>query len=246
MYVALKVFYLGERFYGAVRQPNLPTVQEELENALKMQGIEARVKFTSRTDRGVSAIDNVAYYRGKAPEVGLLNVHMRDVLAWGVYEGPERPIALKKTYLYVIPEPVDPDRFLGAIEKSFRWEGICKGGEGSPKAEPEVRVEVEGPITLVWFSSSSFCWQMIRRSIGYALSLIHGTRFSVAPPDGLVLVKTQTNVNFSLKPRWLALLEERVKKLMWKCAGSYGIYKGLTSSGLLQSLFRGRTTLFYP
>ncbi len=244
MYTALRIFYLGGPFYGAVRQPGLPTVQGEVERALGKQGIDVRVRFTSRTDRGVSAIDNIAYYRGDPPKLGLLNASMNYVLAWGVYEGDEKPVALEKTYVYVLPGRFDSKEMEKAVSKSFTWKGVCK--EGSIEAPPRVKVEVEGFLTLVWFSGRSFCWQMIRRAVGYAVSVLTGGRFFVAPPEGLVLVKTRTNVGFKVAPKWATELVERVKKLMWKFSGVYGIYRGLTSSELSRFLSPGHTTLSYP
>jgi len=244
VYTALKIFYLGEPFYGAVRQPGLPTVQEEMEKALSRQGIMVRVRFSSRTDRGVSAIDNIAYYKGDPPKLSLLNASMKNVLAWGLYKGDERPFITEKTYLYVLPGRFDPREMIRAVKKSFTWERICK--EGSVKDVPQVKVEVEGGLTLIWFSAKSFCWQMIRRAVGYAVSFLTENKFFVAPPEGLVLVRTKSNVKFEISPKWLAELGNRVKKLMWKFAGVYGIYRGLTSSGLSRSWSPERTTLSYP
>ncbi len=228
MYTALLLYYRGDEFYGVVKQPGLPTVQGEIERALERQGISVRVRFTSRTDKGVSALMNVAFYRGDPPNVGLLNNEIEGIGVWGLYWGNKRPKALSKTYLYVIPQTLDPDTLRLHLTESLEWEGICK--EGSLPQKPKIFIENEGELTLVWFESRAFCWQMIRRAVGYAMSAILGRPFRLAPPNGLALIRTETDVKFHIKPKWLDLLRQNIKKFLWKFTGAYGLYKGLITS----------------
>lgn len=69
--VALWLWYLGGNFRGFQRQPQGPTVQESLEEALRAVGVPATVMPAGRTDRGVHARMQVVSVRleaGDSPE----------------------------------------------------------------------------------------------------------------------------------------------------------------------------------
>jgi len=53
--VALWIWYRGGNFRGFQRQPEGPTVQQALEDALRAEGVPATVMAAGRTDRGVHA-----------------------------------------------------------------------------------------------------------------------------------------------------------------------------------------------
>ena len=58
--IALVVEYEGTRYYGSQFQPNVPTIQGEIELALsRLTGERIRVAFASRTDVGVHAMGQV-------------------------------------------------------------------------------------------------------------------------------------------------------------------------------------------
>jgi tRNA U38,U39,U40 pseudouridine synthase TruA len=70
---------------------------------MESQGIRARLKFTSRTDRGVSALDNIAFYRGPVPNISLLNSELpRDIVVWAMATGGT-PKPRARAYCYAIP-----------------------------------------------------------------------------------------------------------------------------------------------
>ncbi|MCX7703751.1 MAG: tRNA pseudouridine(38-40) synthase TruA [Planctomycetota bacterium] len=57
---ALTVAYDGSRYSGFAIQKNRPTVQKEIESALrKIYGKEVRIKYASRTDAGVHSLGQV-------------------------------------------------------------------------------------------------------------------------------------------------------------------------------------------
>ncbi len=61
--VALLVEYCGKDFHGSQFQPNLPTVQSELQSALSKLGLTtSAVSFAGRTDAGVNAYGQVAHF----------------------------------------------------------------------------------------------------------------------------------------------------------------------------------------
>ncbi len=64
--ILLTVEYDGSEFFGWQRQPNVRTVQGELENALtKVLGYPVQINGTSRTDAGVHALGQRASFRGE-------------------------------------------------------------------------------------------------------------------------------------------------------------------------------------
>jgi len=60
---SLIVEYVGWGFFGSQRQPNVKTVQSELEDSLKkLLQYDVKVIFSGRTDRGVHAKNQVAHF----------------------------------------------------------------------------------------------------------------------------------------------------------------------------------------
>jgi tRNA pseudouridine38-40 synthase len=65
--IVLVVEYDGRNYYGFQLQANLPTIQAELENAVrKVTGQSSRVMAASRTDTGVHATGQVVSFRTKS------------------------------------------------------------------------------------------------------------------------------------------------------------------------------------
>lgn len=68
-YIKLIVTYDGSAFFGYQYQPNIPTVQGELEKAFKLitRGEESRAVGAGRTDTGVHAIEQVVLFKTRCP-----------------------------------------------------------------------------------------------------------------------------------------------------------------------------------
>jgi tRNA pseudouridine38-40 synthase len=65
--IVLVVEYDGRNYYGFQWQPKLPTIQAELERAIrKLTGESSRVIAASRTDTGVHAVGQVVSFRTKS------------------------------------------------------------------------------------------------------------------------------------------------------------------------------------
>jgi tRNA pseudouridine38-40 synthase len=65
--IVLVVEYDGRNYYGFQWQPKLPTIQAELERAIrKLSGESSRVLAASRTDTGVHAVGQVVSFRTKS------------------------------------------------------------------------------------------------------------------------------------------------------------------------------------
>jgi tRNA pseudouridine38-40 synthase len=91
--IVLVVEYDGRNYYGFQWQPKLPTIQAELERAIRrLTGESSRVIAASRTDTGVHAVGQVVSFRTKSalsPQtfVKALNYYLpRDIAVKGACE----------------------------------------------------------------------------------------------------------------------------------------------------------------
>ena len=124
--LALIVEYHGGNYHGFQFQPNLPTIQHELEKAVALiTGREARIRGASRTDAGVHALGQVVTFEtpSELPEetwTKALNHHLPvDIKVRQTHRAPPnfnpRRHALARTYRYTIlnrctPSPLLHDR----------------------------------------------------------------------------------------------------------------------------------------
>ena len=124
--LALIVEYHGGRYKGFQYQPNLPTIQHELEKAIaKISGHEVRIRGASRTDAGVHALGQVVDFQTASTLpvetwIKALNHHLPwDIKVRQTHQTPldfnPRRHALARTYRYTIlnqsaPSPLLHDR----------------------------------------------------------------------------------------------------------------------------------------
>ena len=120
----LALRYLGTRYHGWQVQPNAPTIQETVQDAVEsVTGVRSGVTGCSRTDAGVHAemyccaFDTESRLRGREM-VKALNARLpRDIAVYGCREVPEtfhpRYAASGKRYVY---------RFWNAPERNPFWE----------------------------------------------------------------------------------------------------------------------------
>ena len=197
--VVLCFGYLGDKFHGSQLQPEVRTVQGEIEKVLKKLGwldTESHIWISSRTDAGVHVRMNLASFDfpserwasiGEENLLRAINDRLPDeVFVWSAYEVEEDVfvrIARRRVYLYRLqalhgwPIDVSPDRVA-------RW---CRVFEGGHDFTNFCRVE-EGRTTVrtihsctPWLDSSgrvvgfrieaeSFLWNQVRR----IASSLHG------------------------------------------------------------------------
>ncbi len=110
-HIALKIAYDGSRFRGSQKQPDVPTVQGELENRLRrLLDDDIKTVMASRTDSGVHAFGNVMSFSTDSPvppqRIYTLNRRMKYIRIRKIYETtPEfsaRFSSRGKTYMYCI------------------------------------------------------------------------------------------------------------------------------------------------
>ena len=119
MRLALIIEYEGTRYRGFQRQANAPTIQSELERAIRrFTGEFARVKAAGRTDAGVHALGQVIAFdtvsaHSPSTAIGALNYYLPDDIAVkAAFQAPDdfdpRRSARRRTYRYRILNSAAP------------------------------------------------------------------------------------------------------------------------------------------
>jgi tRNA pseudouridine38-40 synthase len=126
--IMLTLCYDGTDFHGWQRQPELRTVQQTLEDALRqLTGVSPTTTASGRTDAGVHALGQVVHFLTASPHpcrtfVRALNAHLpRDVRILEAREMPQSFHATldarSKRYRYVI----DNGAFASPFALRYRW-----------------------------------------------------------------------------------------------------------------------------
>lgn len=210
--IALKLFYDGEGFHGSQVQPDVRTVAGELERALAALGAAQRVRLASRTDRGVSALEQVACFKPPAGgfHPGALNDHLpSDIRVWSWAEVDEkfRPRhAAGKEYVYVHPARLDAD---AAIEAATMLEGehdfthLSRHDDRSALRTLDTVDVTTGDCTVFTFRAPSFLHEMVRRCVTLLARVGSGEASIDAVAQAL---DPDATVNIPpADPRWLYL-----------------------------------------
>lgn len=111
MKIALGLEYQGQHFHGWQKQPNLPTIQGALENALfQITGEKILTTAAGRTDAGVHAIQQIVHFENEAH---------RPLSAWirGVNSHLPRDISV----LWAKAMPSDFHARFSATARSYRY-----------------------------------------------------------------------------------------------------------------------------
>lgn len=218
MHVALRFAYDGRAFpRGYARQPEGGTVEDALLDALRRHGyVDGSWRTGSRTDRGVSAAENVAGCQLRRGHLRGLVPAMQSDLPDGVWltgaarvERAWNPRHAMRTYAY----------FAAAEDEDLaRMEAACRAFEGrhdmtafakledrSPRRDIRAfHVRSQGTMWRFSVTSPGFLWNQVRRMVDAVLrvgrgqaelqdihdSLHSGSRhgsFQMAPADGLLL-----------------------------------------------------------
>ncbi|MCJ7445408.1 MAG: tRNA pseudouridine(38-40) synthase TruA [Methanotrichaceae archaeon] len=186
MKVALKLAYLGDKYYGFQHQPNLITVESELRKALHRIGvINGDFCYAGRTDRGVSALGQVIDFWIDDDKAHLaiprcINGRLpRDIWAWAYAIVPvgfsARWNALWREYRYILwNNGLDLDRMREAAEflkgeHDFRNFSSCK----NDTIRNILKLEISTNNGLIVFDirADGFLWSMVRKIV-CALELV--------------------------------------------------------------------------
>lgn len=220
MRYAFLLGYVGEGFHGLVRQPGLRTVEGELLHVLKDLGYieserEAKSIFSSRTDKGVSALQNVwTVSLRKEPILGQINAELDGIWLYGFTRVPEHfnphKHVLKKWYRYVFPHRFgreDLQRMRRAADLmvgEHDFKSFCIPEGKSTVRRVESIAVFNQDMTVMDVFAGGFLRQQVRR-MAYALFMVGEGVWSPKevdrrlhvhdpvppmPAEGLVLVRT--------------------------------------------------------
>lgn len=214
-YVALKIAYIGNIFYGSQIQPGKRTVEGDILSDLdKIGQHDPDLRMAGRTDRGVNAIGNVASLRTDFPDNGkllsALNAVSSDVFylaAADVDETFNPRHAEERTYRYVLNADELDVRLVKECAELFVGEhdftNFCKMDDRSPVVNMiSVTITESGNTIVIEFTADHFLWNMIRRIVAAIESVAKGKAtkddvkdalngkaisFGLARPDALTL-----------------------------------------------------------
>jgi tRNA pseudouridine38-40 synthase len=200
MRLAVKVAYDGSFFHGSQRQGDEDpgSVEGAIASALRKVSPSTKwdtwpMRFSSRTDSGVSALGNVFTVDSDMDPDELLralNANIDNIWCWG-WGKPRQEQNIRwannRWYRYHLPpgtmKPEDLPRFNNALslfvgEHDFR--NFCRlEDEKNPVTVIEraegVDLSGSGDLIVVDIVGSRFLWQQVRRTIGAALDVVNGT-----------------------------------------------------------------------
>ena len=115
MRIALKIAYDGTKFHGFAIQPNLRTIEGEITNHLRkiskpQNKKNVKIQSASRTDRGVSANENVIVFDSTTPlkeTIFPLQAELTDIWIRGIAQVSNEfnpRYAKKRWYRYYLPK----------------------------------------------------------------------------------------------------------------------------------------------
>jgi tRNA pseudouridine38-40 synthase len=164
----LKIAYLGEKFHGFARQPDLRTVEGDLLKALEKIGSKTKVYAASRTDRGVSAFSNVVRIECFKDNIcRMLTALLDDIWVYGYSMEDWNPRHCTKHYTYFLFGTYDTDRMERCCTLFSGVHDFSALSRVQKNAIKEIAIsfEVKDGVTLLHFAGRSFLWEMIRRCV---------------------------------------------------------------------------------
>ncbi len=227
-HAAVKLAYDGRLFMGSQRQPCVRTVESETMEALRKIGAiesasSSHLRFASRTDRGVSALGNVAAFNTSFDRAALLkalNAASPDVLFYAWAEVPEAFSARRarqRWYRYLLPsDGLDVEllaKCAALFEGRHDFRRFCR-----PDGRPTVRtidsfhVVKDGGAMVIDVRGREFLRNMVRRMVAALIevgsghvsleevsSVLNGEDrcFGLAPAEQLILMDVDHGVEFT-------------------------------------------------
>jgi tRNA pseudouridine38-40 synthase len=183
MRLALRLSYLGDRFFGSQLQADQRTIEGEVIGACQRLDLftgwrEARFAFAGRTDRGVHARSQVCSFDTPVPDRAreALGLQLpRDIWCTGIAEVPQefhpRHDARSRTYRYLFSDPDLDTAAMDLASRSFvgRFDYSRFGrveGKNPERVVLGARVIREAGLAVFEVTAWSFLWQMVRSMAG--------------------------------------------------------------------------------
>jgi tRNA pseudouridine38-40 synthase len=183
---AFRIAYDGAPFHGFQRQPDVPTVEDTLFDALRELDVcddePTGYSAAGRTDAGVSAIaQTVAVDCPEWCEPAALNSALpASIWAWAsadVTDFHATHDAREREYVYVLAaEGIDEDRARVAADRlsgEHDFHNLTPDGSGTVR-DLDVDVDADGEFLLVTVRAGGFPRQLVRRLVSLLRSVASG------------------------------------------------------------------------
>ncbi|UPM43816.1 tRNA pseudouridine(38-40) synthase TruA [Halocatena salina] len=194
MHRAFRLAYDGSNYHGFQRQPDVPTVEDELFGALMALGVfdgdhrPEGYAAAGRTDKGVSAVAQTVSFDCPTWLVPrALNSELPSAIrAWASAEAPTgfhaTHDASYREYTYHLHAP-DADRqrareTLTALSGSHDFHNLTVDTDRTRRTL-ETDLETAGPYLRVTLRAPGFARQLVRRIVGLLTAVAHGDRDDV-------------------------------------------------------------------
>lgn len=222
--LVIRCAYLGFNYRGFQIQPDVPTVQGVLQSVLRKSGYSKSIRYVSRTDAKVSAVDQIIFLqRGDLDLLhSVRNELPADIRLFAYYADslPEFKI-IRKEYLYISPlfPSVDVERLEKAVHylngRTHNYYHLIKHPSQSVR-NPWMRIFVDFDVSSYWIffrvAGRRFYWEQVRRVVSLLLgvsmrrvsfetyvNILRGKQYKggipPAPPEGLILFKIETPID---------------------------------------------------
>ena len=230
--VAFAVGYLGDSFHGSQVQPDVRTVQGDLQSALSARRItseeSARIRMSSRTDAGVHARMNVGCCElpaavwadmGEDGFIRMMNDGLDESVVWSataVEPGWNPRPALRRTYRYRLEalrgwNSKTSEEELSSVLSLFIGEhdftAFARIEEGrSPLRCVESCQPWSEAGRLVGFeiAAESFVWNQVRRIAWAVVRVLAGDLSATSVSESLAAGEARANLGVA-SARWLTL-----------------------------------------
>jgi len=182
MRVAIKFAYDGRKFYGFARQPGLKTVEEDIINMLLKNSFirdpkQSHFRYASRTDKGVSALGNVAAFNIELKIDDILqklNDDLVDIFVYGTTKVDDDFYprhAKQRAYRYYLKKNIiEVDKLLSIIsiftgEHNFSNFARVEEFKDPCRIIDNIVVSEQDDFFVIDFYAQTFLWHQIRRVI---------------------------------------------------------------------------------
>ncbi|WP_457614114.1 tRNA pseudouridine(38-40) synthase TruA [Methanopyrus sp.] len=187
MRVALRVAYDGSRYHGFQYQPDVPTIEGALREALSGLGLRL-IRYASRTDAGAHARYQVVVVEGdqKLAQPAPINARLpEDIRVVARTEVPDefdpRRDALRKEYRYFLG-PLDNPEAATRAARDLEGEHDFSAFRREDGRDPRVVVErcelmeISPNVHVLRVVAPRFLWEMVRRIAGFVWEVGRGLR----------------------------------------------------------------------
>lgn len=195
MQVAFKLSYIGKNYFGMQKQKDKPTIQGEVEKALRKFGVldeTDSIRYGGRTDRGVDAIGQVVSFNVDDEKAylcrpSILNSKLdADICFWAYSTvdslfNPRRD-AIQRHYRQIIPKSIDVSAINDAVElligthdfTNFTRKDRYK--KNNVRRIDDIKIRSFDYYSTIDIFADSFTWNMVRRISNALLMISDGFR----------------------------------------------------------------------